>query len=241
MIRERLGVNSMASANFFDGLIGNISPVVALYKDIVGSGVRVECFPGGRSPYTGNGGTFATADWHSNEGVWKIYFPAGAHAHQVYHELLHIRFKNVEGAPVMAASIHEAQLRRNVEELNNDFDHAYVVPLEIATYSEAAVYWEADFTRVLEGLPPPSSEQVNVAQRKITLLRGWLILPNSMPTATVTHLFRRELASGGWLDAANELIHRVRVAGANKALAVQAFREALGFDFPPAAKVTFLI
>jgi len=230
----------MASSNFFDGLIGNISPVVALYKDIVCSGVRVECFPGGISPHTGNGGTFATGDWHPNESVWKIYFPLSAHAHQVYHELLHVRFKNLKGAPAMAASLYETQLRPNVVELNNDFDHAYVVPLEIATYPEAAAYWETDFTRVLEGLPPPSSEQVNVAQRKLTLLRGWLILPNSMPTATVTHLFGRELANGGWLDAANEMTHRVQVAGANKALAVQAFREALGFDFPPVAKVIFL-
>ncbi|WP_429349600.1 hypothetical protein [Paraburkholderia sp. Clong3] len=141
----------------------------------------------------------------------------------------------------MSACQPEEQLRRNVEELNNDFDHAYVVPLEIAAYPEAAAYWEANFTRVLEGLPPPTVDQISVSQRKLTLLRGWLILPNSMPTATVTQMFRGELTSGGWLDAANTLTQRVREAGANKARAVQAFREALGFDFPPAAKVTFSI
>lgn len=229
----------MENPLFVDGLIGNSAPVLTLYEELVASGVCVECYPGGVSPHTGNGRMFATADWHSNEGIWRIYFASNARMHQVYHELLHVRFKSLDGAPVMAAYDSEERLRRNVEELNNDFDHANVVPLEIMEYPEAATYWEADFTRVLGELPSPSSDPFNMIQRKLGLLRGWLVLPNAMPMASVTQAFQRELNNGGWLEAANTMAGRVRDSGANKAQAVQAFRDALGVDFPPAENVKF--
>lgn len=231
----------MEDLRFIEGLSGSPAPVLDLYKELLDIGVRLELFPGGVSPHTGNGREFATADWHHDEGTWRIYFPVSAHAHQVYHELLHVRLKNVEGVPIMSAFQYEESLRRNVEQLNNDFDHAYVVPLEIANYPEAAKYWDDDFSRVFSGLPSPCLDQVSVAQKKLTLLRGWLILPLAMPTAEVTQKFRRELISAGWLEAADRMTTRVRDAGANKAQAVEALREALGFDYPPQAKVMFTL
>jgi hypothetical protein len=229
----------VADLRFVDGLIGNSAPVLALYKKLFDMGVRLERLPGKISPHTGNGSEFATADWHRKNCMWKIYFPTNAHAHQVYHELLHVHFKDVEGAPMMSACQYDESLCRNVEELNNDFDHAYVVPLEIAQYPEAARYWEADFNRMFSQLPFASLDQLSAAQKKLTLHRGWLILPIAMPMAEITQKFRSELITGEWLEVANAMTTRVRDAGADKVRAVQAFREALGFDYPPTAKVVF--
>jgi hypothetical protein len=229
----------MVNSRFYDGLLGDDAPVLSLYEDLLSTGAHIECFPGGVSPHSGNGGVLAAADWHRHEGVWRVYFPTTAHAHQVYHELLHVHFQSVECAPVMLAVLSTEPLRRNVEELNNDFDHAHVVPLEVEKYPEACVYWEKDFVRLLGTIPPSSADRTMTAQRKLDLLRAWLILPVAMPSAPITRVFRAELVKENWLATADAMTAQVQSAGADKARSVQAFRDALGIDYPPTSLVIF--
>ncbi|SFT50361.1 hypothetical protein [Paraburkholderia aspalathi] len=80
-----------------------MDPVLSRFTEISAAGARVECFPGKTSPYTGNGDQLATADWHHNEQIGKIYYPARCDAHQVYHELLHVRWRHLENAPSLSA------------------------------------------------------------------------------------------------------------------------------------------
>lgn len=174
-------------------LTGRTEPLLSLFSDISTAEARVECFPGSVSPISGNGDQFATVDFHHNELVWKIYYPARCNAHQVYHELLHVRWRHLENAPSLSARAGaDAQTISNISELNNDFDHAYVVLREIATYPEASAYWERDFA----GRFPAAS--VGSLQVKLTLLRGWMVLPVALPQSQVTQRYRAVLRTNGW-------------------------------------------
>lgn len=223
----------MAVAQSFDGLIGRAEPVRVLLEEITAAGARVECFPGSTSPHTGNGGNHATADWHHNEQVWRIYYPADCHAHQVYHELLHVRRHRLENAPFLVAKAGaDARMSINISELNNDFDHAHVVPREVGTYPVAGDYWSRDFARKFPAIPEAVEGSLDLLQAKMELLRGWLVLPVAIPQSPVTQRYRDGLQANGWFPAAEKMSLQVQAAGPDKAVAVRAFREALGIDFP---------
>ncbi len=223
-----------------DGLVGDTSPVLSLCRELSAAKVRLQCFPGKSSPHTGNGLEFATGDWYPTEATWRIYFPSGCHAHQVYHELLHVQLRSIRKSGIMVAQAGtDLDLQRNVEELNNDFDHAHVVPLEIAVYPEAAEYWARDFERRFREVHESCSDPLGLAQRRLDLLRGWLVLPIAIPKAKVTQSYRAALQNHGWLSEADEMTNKVQAAGANRAAAVQAFRESLAVDFLPACAIRF--
>ncbi|OUL86134.1 hypothetical protein [Paraburkholderia hospita] len=215
------------------GLSGPTDPVLSLFQEISAAGTKLECFPGKTSPVSGNGGQFATADFYHNEQAWKIYYPARCNAHQLYHELLHVRWRHIEKALSLSAQAGaDANTINNISELNNDFDHAHVVPREVATYPEAGQYWANDFDRKFPvGVRMPS-DRVGGFQVKLTLLRGWMVLPVALPQSPVTQRYREALDTNGWYSAAEKMTRRVQAVGSDKPAAVGAFREALGLDFP---------
>ncbi len=227
------------NAQYFDRLVGDIAPVRSLHDELVALGTRIEYFPGATSPETLNGDLWATADWHHDESIWRLYFPVTAKAHAVYHEQLHARFKAVDGAPMMKTFPASDPLKESVGQLNNDLDHAYVVPREVAQYPEAAEYWEKDYKRFLGKIPSSGAVSLTQLQRKSDLLRAWLVLPVAMPDSPITQAFRAELVKDKWLDIGDEMSARVQAAGADKVLAIHAFREALGRGFPPVGRVIF--
>lgn len=223
----------MGADQFVDALIGHTRPIYALLEEIEAAGTRVECFPGKTSPHTGNGGNHATADWHHKEQVWRIYHPVSCHAHQVYHELLHVHRYCLEKAPFLVAKAGvDAGTTSNLSELNNDFDHAHVVPREVRAYPEAGDYWSRDFSRKFPVIPKSTEGSLAMFQAKLELLRGWLVLPVAIPQSAVTQRYRDALQANDWLSAAERMTQQVQAAGPDKSDAVRAFREALGINFP---------
>ncbi|CAM2163099.1 putative IrrE N-terminal-like domain-containing protein [Burkholderia cepacia] len=225
----------------FGQLAGATAPVQSLYDELVAKGVRIELFPGKTSPYSGNGSAWACADWHHGEAVWRVYFQPTARAYEIYHELLHMEFKHVCGAPIMQTILPTDPHRDSVAQLNNDLDHAYVTPRQIETYPEAEAYWATDYTRILGTISPfdPLAQAGVQLQRKADLLRSWLVLPVAMPSAPITQRFREELVKNDWLAIADELSADVQKAGSDKARSAEAYRDALEFDFPPEGRVKF--
>ncbi|WP_093632726.1 hypothetical protein [Paraburkholderia aspalathi] len=120
----------------------------------------------------------------------------------------------------------------NITELNNDFDHAHVVPREIAAYPEVGDYWKRDFGGRFPAVLGMTNVPVGVLQLKLTLPRGWMVLPVALSQSQVAQTYRDALHTNGWYSAAEKMTQRIQDVGSDKPAAVAAFREALGLDFP---------
>jgi hypothetical protein len=220
-------------------IVGDVTPIETLHRELHRAGVQVEIHVGQVSPITGYGKDFCTADSTPGRREWNVYCPAGARAHSVYHELLHVEWYEIRRSyflvPVPGA---DPQTRKNLAELNNDFDHANIIRGEIAAYPEAEIYWASDFTRVFKALPTGQGT-VEVLQRRLTLMRGWMTLSNAMPNAAIAQQYANALAVGDWTQHAQDLATRVQAAGPNKPAAVEALRSAIQIDFPAAATCAY--
>lgn len=220
-------------------VIGNLTPIDQLQRELTRAGVQVEFHIGEVSPRTPASARVCAGDAVSGRTLWRIYCPAGSPAHQVYHELLHVKWYDVDralwlhGAPSANADYREA-----LAELNNDLDHAHILRQEIAAYPEAAAYWERDFTALYDRQPAPTSPELALRWR-LTLQRGWMILPHALPGSAVTARYARALAAGGWLAQASRMTTRVQAAGTDKATAIAALREAMEADIPAAVYCAF--
>ncbi|MGF7137477.1 hypothetical protein P3T40_008990 [Paraburkholderia sp. EB58] len=111
-----------------EGLTGRTDPVRSLFSEVSAAGARVERFPGRTSPFSGNGGQLATADFHYEEQVWKIYYPARFNAHQVYHELLHVRGRHLDSlTELIWQRLSQVFLRSNFRFVAPRFDGLFGV------------------------------------------------------------------------------------------------------------------
>jgi hypothetical protein len=235
---ERL--SSMNIDQIGEDVKGNRDPVAVLLSEMSAAGIRIQFFPGKISPRTRNGAQFATADFYHVEKVWRIYYPADCNTHQVYHELLHVRWSHLKNAPMLCAQDSaDVRMRSNIEELNNDFDHAHIVCQEIAAYPEAVDYWVADFSRRFPSLSVPLTDATGTLQTKLDLLRGWMVLSIALPQSDVTERYRKALRSKSWFGPAQIMARKIQAAGTDKATAVEAFRNALDKVFPPKALCCF--
>ena len=209
-------------------LRGNTRPLNTLIAELTTAGARFDVYLGKTSPVTGEGALAFTADFDPSRLRWQIYGPSNAHAHALYHELLHVELYNVHGAEwLVAAHRTDARTQHVIKEINNDLDHAIIMPAEIAAYPEAEQYWEVDFASSLD-----RSVAVDPLNQKFSLVRGWMVLSNAMPNAPITARYRSQLIEIGAIDAADELAAQVRITGRDKQAIMAAFRNAFGYGYP---------
>jgi hypothetical protein len=222
-------------------LRGDLRPLYALWGELKDVGCPIRFFPGEVSTHSGKNSTSASCDWHEFPICeWQVFFPHNAWAHQVFHELVHIHRYEVQGVPWARPTPAAPDLDRiNVGELNNDFDHAFVVPQEIASYPEAEEYWAEDWTRMFPVMPTPEATPLVVFTARLALFRGWLVLPVAMPRADITSRYASALRELGCYEVADKMSAEVQAAGVDKAAAMRSFRNALGLDLPPEAFTSF--
>lgn len=217
----------------FTDLNGDIRPLEALMKRLSEAGVSVFVHPGSASPHSGNGLEVAAADiFH---GRADVYHPLVCEAHQVYHELLHLELTYIRGSTcLVAASGANASAQHILSVLNNDFEHAFVIPEEIRVYGDqASSYWKRGFIQGLEEIErTPSDAETGLPHQRLKLLQGWLTLPHVSSLEVVANGYREKLRERGWLGSAEAMTHAVQRAGSDKRKAVAAFREALGVGYP---------
>jgi len=203
-------------------LMGDTEPVNDLLSHLQQSGVDVRLFPGKISPVTKEGGECATADLHPDHA--EIYYPIGSPTHWLYHELLHIERACILGSEVFHAHDTASDTtKKNLQEINNNIDHAFVIPKEIAVYPEAVQYWHNDFYRALKNIDWSTSPK-GICSQKVNLLQSWLVLPHIPGLIDLADVFCKELQERGWLDTANRMTHSVQAAGVDKRAAVEAFK-----------------
>lgn len=231
----------MSSIEIGGELRGDLQPLNALWAELKDAGCAIRFFPGQVSIHSGKDSHRASADWHEFPMCeWRVYFPRDAWAHQVFHELVHIHRYEALGVPwarpTPAATGHH---KGNVGELNNDFDHAFVVPREIASYPEAERYWAEDFTGTFPAMPTHGATPHEISVARLALFRGWLVLPVAMPRADITSRYASALRELGCYEVADKMSAEVQAAGVDKAAAMRSFRNALRLDLPPEAFTSF--
>ncbi|MGN3967291.1 hypothetical protein ACS0ZG_36190 [Burkholderia gladioli] len=209
-------------------LRGDTRPLDTLIAELTAAGARFDVCLGKTSPVTGEGAQAFTADFDPNRLHWQIYGPVDAHAHALYHELLHVELYDVHGAEwLVAAPGTDVRTQYVIRELNNDLDHAIIVQAEIAAYPEAERYWEVDFGSSLD-----RSVAADRLNQQFGLVRGWMVVSNAMPNAPITARYRSQLITIGASDAADELALQVWIAGRDKQAILAAFRNAFGYGYP---------
>jgi len=195
-------------------------------------GATIEMLPGQVSPHTGNGSNWASADWHWETRTYKVYFPVGYPFHGIYHELLHLVWAGIEGAGCLEVMPGvDSRVVANIAEFNNDLDHAIVIPREIAIYPDAAGFWQADLDRTLRETNFDDRSHLGTLKCKMTLFRGWLVLPHALPNYEITAEYRRRLSVNGWLEAADRMTAGVQQAGRDKMAAVRHLQSGLALDY----------
>ena len=221
-----------SEAHVPDGLHGDLAPMQAVLDYLHDNRIGIVFHRAEKSPRTGFGLEFASTDLYREHA--EVYYPEGSEAHQIYHELLHIKRNYALGVQALVACPGaDDDTRRNLAELNNNLDHAFVVPEEVAAYPGAAPYWERDFDRMLKEVSWSPTVDMGIANaQRAVLLEGWLILPHIPSLAAVVDAYRGRLEERGWLDAANAMTEAVQAAGPNKKAAVAALRQALGYPSP---------
>jgi hypothetical protein len=220
-------------------VIGDLTPITALQQQLQRAGVQVEIHIGAVSPITGEGARVCAGDAIGGRKEWHVYCPPHIKAHQIYHELLHVRWYDVDHAQWLHGTpITDKGIRSGLMLLNNDLDHAHIVREEIAAYPEAAAYWARDFA-LLFAKRPQGDTPGDRQHRRLTLLRGWMTLPIALPEAGITHQFADALQAEGWMAQARRMSARVQAAGTDKAAGIAALREAMEADVPAAQFCAF--
>ncbi|WP_376967580.1 hypothetical protein ABNQ39_35965 (plasmid) [Azospirillum sp. A26] len=210
--------------------IGVLDPIRAVHEQITRHGIPVTFHPGFISPLSGYGADFASADLY--HGHAQIFLPAGKiRAHQVFHELVHLERSYVLAVPFIKAmpaclDHHKA----NIQELSNDFEHVDVIAREVSVYPEAAVYWEGDFLRSIEEAQHAEvpAELVSL-QRRVTLLRQWIVVSAALPRSAAVGVIRSLLIEHSLSEVADELSESFRRAGNDTQAKIVAFAGAASY------------
>ena len=79
----------VSEAHVPGGLRGDLAPLKAILDYLNDNRIGVVLHRAEKSPRTGYGLEFASTDLYREHA--EVYYPEGSEAHQVYHELLHIK------------------------------------------------------------------------------------------------------------------------------------------------------
>lgn len=166
-----------------------------------------------------------------------IAFPPGQSfpPHLVVHEAIHAIRKLTFTLPELVAyDTTNIAIDREAQRIDNDIEHLYIVPIEIAYMPLARLHWEGVYAEVMAEL-----EESRAAARKYrgaalrlrqSVLMHWLVASNILPGWSGLSEMRQMLEDHGWQTDADALVNSVQATHASKLECIVTVLEALGHD-----------
>lgn len=182
-------------------LTGDVAPILDLWSELTAAGAVVTFCPEQLSR-TGEGDKNAAADWHYDQKELKVFYKANTKCHHVFHELLHLKVALAGMKAARALPDATERMSQIIQEVNNDIDHMYVVPAELAVYPEAQKYWVKQFEGNLKTLVFKAPTADNMLSNKYRLLLTWPTISRAMPNHVLTQKFKDALFRFNFADSA---------------------------------------
>lgn len=121
----------------------------------------------------------------------------------VTHEVIHARRNIVERVPRLA--INGKSLQGTPLMIENDLEHMFVVPEEIAFYKNRVQYWESDLSRALTSITNQLDKSEYPEFAKARLIHIFLINPHIYPGWTGFSILEKLLTERDLMFKAKEL------------------------------------
>lgn len=154
----------------------------------------------------------------------------------IVHELLHIHRQVVQTVPALISNqdLRSQELIETAKRLENDLEHYYVIPQEIAFCPEGRTRWESHYDTELNRVDPyviePDPSKVNMLALREALLRDWLVTATALPQWQNLHRLQSMLQRKGWLGDAERLVEKVNRVKLNKSRCMSALLRFIGYD-----------
>jgi hypothetical protein len=161
----------------------------------------------------------------------EIILSAEAVSHNLIHEILHAQRVAVLGIPRLVCPGNPGMSL--TEALENDAEHLFMVPEEIASASEAEAFWEKQESQHLDELMERVSthgpDESDLRAIRHGFLRLWLFVKRVLPSWPGRPALQELLAYRGWQTAADCLVDEVNKPNVDRVEVVRAFLRSDGF------------
>lgn len=156
-------------------------------------------------------------------------------SHILSHEVIHAYRRVVSELPYLGAATVGTLIGRVAGRIENDIEHLFVIPLEIAFAPEARQYWESHYDFCLAQLQKqtttaPELSEADLVLLRETLLRCWLVVSTVIPAWSGMVVLSSMLKSYDWLNDAVNLVSRIDRLKPNKPRCVSAMLRFCRFD-----------
>ncbi len=154
-----------------------------------------------------------------------IILSVRAASHNLIHEILHAHRVVVLGVPRLFSPENPGS--NLAIALENDAEHLFIVPEEIALVREAEAFWEKEYGEHLDELTKRLSAcDSDVGQLPATkngFLRLWLLVTRTLPRWQRRSELQELLQHRGWKNEADHFVDDVNRSGLDKAQVLAAF------------------